>query len=196
MTATARAQKRFDEAVRSERLARIEAADDLRRRDRRARAAIRLLVAASTLVVIGMLTATAWAAVSRSSAQRSLDAANAARAGAVTAIETMLTADPARAEEYVTEVLDVTTGEQHERLADVRDELRATIAGLGAPSTGRVIAAGVQGDTGDQIGVLVLAQASEPELVGGVRGSDRVAVRVVMQRSGDRWLVSSTERAS
>ncbi|MFZ2512107.1 MAG: hypothetical protein WAW85_13590, partial [Gordonia sp. (in: high G+C Gram-positive bacteria)] len=131
--------------------------------------------------------------------------AEAARDGAVTGISALLSADPAAPDEYVDQALAVTTGPQHDRLSAARGELRGAIAELGAVSTGHVISAGilalpergtrVDGADGS-VPVLVVAQASAPELVGGVAGTDRVALRVTMLQSGDRWLIFSTERVS
>lgn len=196
----ATAQASYAEAVRAERLARIAAAPDLRTAGRRRRASLRLLAAAATLTGIAVLAIVIAGVLATQSAQRGLDRAAAARDGAVAAISTMLSADPAKPDEYVDRVLAVTTGEQHERLSAARGELRGAIAELGAVSTGHVISAGVENPSGEpvegSVPVVVVAQASAPELVGGLAGTDRVALRVTVVQSGDRWLISGTERVS
>lgn len=190
------AQEAYRAAERAEREARIAAAPGLRRLARRRRAGLRLLMVAALAVAVALVAATVWASNDRVSAQRQLDRDAAARAAATESIETMLSADPAAPADYVQRVLAISTGAQHERLSAAQDDLRAAVAGLGAPSTGRVISAGVQAGAGEPVAVLVVAQATEPELVGGAPGTDRVAVRVLMRHTGDRWLVQDTERAS
>ncbi|MCK0438437.1 hypothetical protein MUG78_02900 [Gordonia alkaliphila] len=190
------AREAYAAAERAEREARIEAAPGLRRVARRRRAGLRLLMIAALVVAVALVAAAVWASVDRTSAQETLNRDAAVRTAATEAIEVMLSADPRAADEYVDRVLALSTGAQHDRLSKARDDLRAAVAGLGAPSTGRVISAGVQPESGDTVPVLVVAQATAPELVGGAPGTDRVAVRVLMTRSGDRWLVQDTERAS
>ena len=194
------AQQAYDDAVREERVARIAAADQLRTRARRRRAGLRLLALASGLVGAVLLGFAVAGVFAERSAQSELDRWDGARGGAVTAISTMLSADPAEPGEYVDRVLAVTTGEQRERLTSARDDLRGAVAELGAVSTGHVISSGVQRDPaqgeGATVPVVVVAQASDPELIGGVAGSDRVVVRVMMVQSEGRWLVESTERVS
>lgn len=190
------ARTTHDDAVRAERLARIGAAEDLREQARRRRGGVRLFVVVAVVTALTLCGVSGWALVSRSTAQSSLDDAAAARASAAAAISVMLTADPARADGYVQAVLHTTTGAQRERVESAREQLRDAVAGLGAPSTGRVISAGTQPAAGAAIPVLVVAQASAPELVGGAPGQNRVAVRVMMTESGGRWRVADTERVS
>ena len=190
------ARERYRAAVREERLARIAAAPGLRRQARRRRAGVRLAVVAAVLVAVVVAGFAVWSLVSRAADQRAIDDDGAARAAAATAVTTMLSADPADPGAYLDRVLALSTDAQRDRLTAAREELRAAVAGFGAPSTGQVISAGTQPREGDTIPVLVLAQASAPELVGGAPGTDRVAVRVLMIRAGERWLVQDTERVS
>ncbi len=192
----ATAREEYAAAVRAERLSRITAAPQLRARTRHRRAGLRLLAAAAVIVGVALLAVALAGVLTGQSAQRTLDRAGAARAGAVTAISTMLSADPETPDAYVERVLAVTAGRQHERLTAARSELRGAVAELGAASTGRVVSAGAQEPSSDGVPVIVIAQASAPELVGGVPGTDRVAVRVLMVQDGDRWLIESTERVS
>lgn len=194
--AVAAARARYQAAVRAERLARIEAAEPLRRRARRRRAGWRLFLVAGAMIALAFLVAAGWALLSARAADAALDRRDAAQVAAAEDIGAMLTADPAHADRYVAEVLAVSTGEQRSRLERVAPQLREAVAGLGAPTTGRVVAAGVQGDPGDEARVLVVAQASAPELVGGDPGDDRVSVVVQLRRSGDRWLIADTEKVS
>lgn len=193
------ARERYRAAVRTERLARIEAADGLRQRARRRRAGVRLAVVVAVAVAAVVVAVTVWSLVARAADQRALDDDAAARAGATAAVSTMLSADPADPDAYLDRVLAVSVGAQRERLTGARSQLRDAVAGLAAPSTGQVISAGTQPRAGETIAVLVIAQASAPELVGGAPGADRVAVRVLMTppgdgSSGENWLVEDTER--
>ncbi|WP_024332759.1 hypothetical protein [Gordonia hirsuta] len=188
------ARTAHDDAVRRERRARIEAAPRLRRQARRRRAGIRLAALAAAVVAVLFALAAVVGAVGRSSDQDELDRLAQARVAAIEAISVMLSADPDDADAYVDRVIAVSAGDQRERLTRARPELRAAIAELGAVSTGRVISAGVQPGAGEEVPVLVVAQASAPELVGGGPGTNRVAVRVLMTRPDQRWLVDRTER--
>ncbi len=191
------ARTAYDDAVRAEREARIAAAPELRARARRRRAGLRLYGVAASVVVVLLVVVGVWMVTSRAADQRRLNDDDAARTAAVEAMTAMLSADPARADAYVDGVLGVSAGVQRERVSHAADALRATVAGFGAPSTGRAISAGVQGSADPGVTpVLVVAQASAPELVGGTPGGDRVAVRVLMVREGDRWLVHDTEQVS
>ncbi|MFT3661257.1 MAG: hypothetical protein QM809_07610 [Gordonia sp. (in: high G+C Gram-positive bacteria)] len=193
-TRLARARAEYDDAVRAEREAWIAATPELRARDRRRRAALRLFGAAALVLVVVLLAAAAWTASLRADDRRRLTDDEAARAAAAAAITRMLTADPVHADAYVRGVLEVSTGAQRERTTRAHTELRAAVAGFGAPTTGQVLTAGVQPSDGGTTPVLVVAQASAPELVGGVPGAARITVRVLMIRSGERWLVHDTER--
>ncbi|MEZ5210208.1 hypothetical protein [Gordonia sp. (in: high G+C Gram-positive bacteria)] len=184
----------YDEAVRAERLAAIAAAGRLRLRARRRRAAARLTAVTAVIGAVILLAVTGWALASRSAAQDGLRERDVARAAAAHAVTEMLTADPAHADDYLPRIRGLTTGEQRERLDQAGPQLRAAVAGLGAPSTGRVISAGAQPADRGKVGVVVVAQASAPQLVGGAPGTDRVAVHLTMVRSGDRWLVAATEK--
>ncbi|GAA3952509.1 hypothetical protein [Gordonia caeni] len=190
------ARERYRAAVREERLARIDAAPGLRKQARRRRAGVRLAVVAAVLVAAIVAGLAAWSLAARAADQRAIDDDEAARTGAAAAVTSMLSADPADPGAYLDRVLALSTGAQRDRLSAARAELRTAVAGFGAPSTGQVISAGTQPREGEAIPVLVVAQASAPELVGGAPGTDRVTVRVLMIPSGERWLVQDTERVS
>ncbi|MFT3716953.1 MAG: hypothetical protein QM774_13715 [Gordonia sp. (in: high G+C Gram-positive bacteria)] len=190
------AQAAYDDAVRQERLARIGAADDLRARGRRRRAGVRLLGVAAAAVVTALLVTALWAVVSRSAAQHRLDADDASRTAAAEAITTMLTADPADADGYVNRILDVSTGDQRDRLDRVRPQLHDAVTALTRPATGIVLAAGLVSRHGDAAEVVVVAQASDPTLIGAAADESRVTVDVTLRRVGDRWLVAGTEQPS
>ncbi len=107
----------------------------------------------------------------------------------------MLTADPDRAGAYVDEVLAVSTGPQRERIEKARDVLTAEVAGQPGPSVGQVVSAGLvtdpgSDDEGARAGVLVVADATNPVLLGGVarrrRGEPRRGRRRHHRRTSHR----------
>lgn len=185
----ARARQRVETATRAARDARIAAAEPLRARARRRSRMVRLgLVAASVLAVILAVTAVVVGLGLRAADQRSADRTE-VLTSARTAITTMLTSDPARAEEYVDAVLAVSAGTQRERLAAARGPLTAEIA-RGPRGTGEVLSAGIVGESSDdEATVLVVAEATNPGLVGGDRAGTRVTLRVEMTRTADGWRV-------
>lgn len=190
------ARQKYAEARRTERLARIAAADELRARARRRRAGVRLALLAATLVTVVLLAITVTDAVLRHRDADRLDRHAAAREAAISAVTTMLDADPARPDEYLRAALAVTTGQQHERLEKATPALREAVTGLGRPATGQVLSAGVAADAGDRVDVVLVAQASAPELIGAEAAANRVALRVTMVRHDGTWLVGATEPVS
>ncbi|GAC67776.1 hypothetical protein [Gordonia soli] len=190
-----RAERRHGEAVRAHRDARVAAADLIRQRAvRRTRllyaALAALLVVLTAAGVVGGLAGSDAAAAERARAARAevLIAASAA-------MTTMLTADPTDPEAYLDRVISVSVGDQRSRLTAVRTELAAEISRQAAPSTGRVVDAGsvddppVEPDDGATARVLLVAEATNPELVGGDLSARRVTVEVTMVRADGRWLV-------
>lgn len=113
---------------------------------------------------------------------------DASLAAARTALVTMLSADPARPDEYVASILDVTTGEQHQRISSLRTEIRDAVAAGGRTSTGSVISVGVIGpDPGSSVNMFAVATATNPELVGAASGQNRFALVITMRAVGSDW---------
>ncbi|PYE13088.1 Mce-associated membrane protein [Williamsia limnetica] len=110
------------------------------------------------------------------------------------AVTTLLTIDPARAQEFVDSALAVTTGPQRERLENSRSELLDVIGGLRVPSTGQVLSAGIVGDASDDSAdVLVVAEGTNPTVLGADPAQSRVAVLVTMKETGGRWKIDRTQ---
>lgn len=189
MTGSMRVQKareRYEDAVREERVARIAAAPALRLRARRVRAAIRLAVVAAILVAVVAAVVGLWGLSSDE-----VDTGGALR-DATSAVTVMLTPDPADAQGYVDATVADSTGAQRERLTSGRAALVAYVSGLEVRPDGRVVSAGVESASDDAVKVLVVAQATDPSLIGGAPGTNRVTVRVTMTPSDDDWLVTDT----
>ncbi|MCZ4553336.1 hypothetical protein [Gordonia rubripertincta] len=110
------------------------------------------------------------------------------------AVTTLLTIDPARAQEFVDGALEVTTGPQRERLENARSELVDVISGLRVPSTGQVLSAGIVGDaTDDSADVLVVAEGTNPTVLGADPAQSRVALLVTMKETDGRWKMDRTQ---
>ncbi|NDK91820.1 hypothetical protein GYA93_19920 [Gordonia desulfuricans] len=190
------ARDRVDAARRAARVARIAAADDLRARAvRRSRAVWWILVAAVVVAIALAATAIGYAisdARADGRAETRDDVLDAARSAATT----MLAADPAHADRYVRDVLALSTGAQHDRLERAQAALTAAVAAQPGASTGRVIAAGLatdppSDDPGAAADVLLVAEASNPELVGGDPGAERITLTFTMTCVDGNWLVGS-----
>ncbi|MFT4199424.1 hypothetical protein, partial [Gordonia sp. (in: high G+C Gram-positive bacteria)] len=167
-----------------------------RRADRRRRTlAIALRVVAAIIVVAAVAAVLFGLLAKRAHAQadRGAQAQSAARA----ALTTMLTADPRNAGGYVDSVLAVTTGEQHRRLAAARGELAGEISRQTAPSTGQVLATALVGEPSSNgpVEVLVVAEATNPQLIGAATTEKRVPVVVTMTKVDGRWLVEKARQA-
>ncbi|MEE4021508.1 hypothetical protein V1Y59_00350 [Gordonia sp. PKS22-38] len=195
----ARARRRVDDATRAARQARIVAAGVLRARARRRSSRFRVAVVGCVAVLVVALggLVTLWvqnrdAAGGTAAEQAALEAS---RAG----IAALLTADPADPAAYIDRALAVTTGEQHDRIREVADALSAEVRGMKRPSSGTVLSAGLVSDPPSYDGTvavsLVVAEASDPALVGADPGQNRVTVEVTVTRVGSKWLISGTEPA-
>ncbi|MFT4085970.1 MAG: hypothetical protein QM658_02265 [Gordonia sp. (in: high G+C Gram-positive bacteria)] len=187
------ARTRYDDAVHAERRARVAAAPEIRARRERLRRAARWGVVACVLVIVGCLVAAALFVWSGARDQRRLDDDEQARDTASTTVAALLTADPAHADAYVDRVLSLTAGAQHERVAKARDQLRDAVAAEPEPNTGQVLSAGVTGRSGDDVVVVLVAQASDPSLIGASAADRRITLRVTMTERDDRWLLSRSE---
>ncbi|MFT3900863.1 MAG: hypothetical protein QM728_11565 [Gordonia sp. (in: high G+C Gram-positive bacteria)] len=183
-------------ATRRWREARIAAAPALRRQAARRRHLLRLaLRAVAGLIIVAAVAALVFGLLARRD-DKAVDRGEQARAAARSAVTTMLTADPRAADKYVDAVLAVTTGGQRDRIAGARGELAAEIAKQTAPSTGQVVSTALVGEpsTSGTVDVLVVAEATNPELIGASTTAKRVPVVVTMSQSGDRWLIAKARQ--
>ncbi len=203
------ARTRVEEATRATRLAVIAATPQLRARALRRTRYLRIGLYAVAALVVVLLVATAVAAWQVRGHDREAELQRDVLASAREAITTMLTADPDRAGAYVDKVLAVSTGPQRERIEKARDVLMAEVAGQPGPSVGQVVSAGLvtdpeSDDEGARAGVLVVADATNPVLLGGRPddggenpGADavdttaeRLTATLTMERTGDGWKIA------
>ncbi len=193
------ARGRHLDAVRDERLARIAAAPALRIRARRKHAALRIAIAAAVVVAIAAACVGLWATLSASAMRSDAASLRAAVASASDAVVTMLTPDPVHPDAYLDAISDDSTGDQRERFQQNHDPIADYVRSLTVRPAGRIVSAGAEsgGDAGsDRVAVVLVAQATDPTLVGGQRGQQRVTLRVDMIDTDGRWLVADTERLS
>ena len=62
------------------------------------------------------------------------------------------------------------------------------------PSTGQVLAAGITGDVDDNTArVYVVAEGTNPALLGAGAGQNRVALVVTMKADDGRWKIDRTQ---
>lgn len=187
------AQEQVDETTRVARLARVAAREALYRRASRRRRALRTSLAGAAIAVVVLAVGVAALAVKLSSsadaATRRSDVLEAAR----TAVAAMLTADPAQATQYADSVIAASTGQQRERLIAARSELINEISKQPAPSVGVVVSAGLVTDPTDRSDagaqVLLVAEATNPALIGGDPTQKRMPIAVTMRLVGDHWKV-------
>jgi hypothetical protein len=110
------------------------------------------------------------------------------------AVTTLLTIDPADPAGFVDRALVVTTGEQHRRLEQAQPQLLDLAGQLGVPSTGQVLAAGITGEVeGSTARVFVVAEGTDPTLLGGNTAQNRVALVVTMKDVDGQWKIDRTE---
>ncbi|GAA2065448.1 hypothetical protein [Williamsia deligens] len=112
-------------------------------------------------------------------------------AASTAAVTTVLTADPAHPDRYLAAARDVSGGEFRRRIDAAAPAITAAVAGLSSAGSGQVVAAGVVGSApaSGPADVLVVAEATAPELVGGSSGDRRIVLSVTMIRRGDRWVI-------
>ncbi len=171
------------------------AADDVRRdRARRVTRGVVLLspvslaIATALVVVTVVLVCMSGGVAARS--DRAAAVLVAARAG----ITTTLTADPARPRDYVESVLQTSTGEFARRIAASRGEIESSVASQALVGTGQVISAGIVGpDPGTSAEVLVVAEATNPQLLGGGAGDARIVLLVGMVRVDGAWKIERAQ---
>ncbi|GED99864.1 hypothetical protein nbrc107696_03110 [Gordonia spumicola] len=190
------AREKLADAVREERLALIAAAPALRGRARRRRAAVRLALVAALVVAVAAAGVGLWATLSASSTRSAVASSDDAVAAASAAVVTMLTPDPANADAYLAAIVDDSTGDQRRRFEQNHGAIAEYVRSSAVRPAGSVVTAGSERADGDTVDVVLVAQATDPTLVGGQQGEQRVTLRVTMTRSDDRWLVANTERLS
>ena len=108
----------------------------------------------------------------------------------------MLTADPRNASGYVDAVVAVSTGSNgpgSRRPAGTRRRISAQ----SGPSTGQVLAVSLVDEprSDGDIAVLVVAEATNPQLIGADTTAKRIPVVVTMSESGGRWLIANARQA-
>jgi hypothetical protein len=110
------------------------------------------------------------------------------------AVTTLLTIDPADPAAFVDRALAVTSGEQRRRLEQARPQLLDLAGQLGVPSTGQVLAAGITGEVeGSTARVFVVAEGTDPALLGGSTAQNRVALVVTMKDVDGQWKIDRAE---
>lgn len=110
------------------------------------------------------------------------------------AVTTLLTIDPAEPDAFVDSALAVTSGEQHERLERSRNQLIDVIGSLRVPSTGQVLSAGIVGDESDDTAeVFVVAEGTNPTVLGADPTQNRVALLVTMKDTDGTWTIDRTQ---
>lgn len=187
------ARDRLHDATRAARLTGLAAREALYRRARRRRRAMRtgLIVVAlvvAVLTVTGVVLAVRLAADAGAAARRT-DVLAASR----DAVASMLSANPEHAAQYADSLIAASTGEQHARLIAARSELITEIGRQPEPSTGVIVSAGLVTDPGDApdatARVLLIAEATNPALIGGDPSQKRMPIVVTMRLVGERWKV-------
>lgn len=188
------AREALDVAVREDRRARIAAAPALRERARRQRAALRIVMVAALIVTLVAASVGLWATLSASSLRDTAVSTDDAVDAASKAVVTMLTPDPADATGYLTAVTGDSAGAQRTRFDQNHGAIAEYVRTLTVRPEGRIVSAGAAGRDGDDVDVLLVAQATDPTLVGGQHGQQRVTLRVSMVRIDGDWRVADTER--
>ncbi|WP_299571659.1 hypothetical protein [uncultured Williamsia sp.] len=156
----------------------------------RPRGAGRVVVGSAALGVIGAIGAAVAAVVLHG--QSGAGPADEVVRSASNAVATILTADPARPQAYLDAARAVSGGDYRRRIDAAGPAIESAVASLGGTGTGQVAAAGVVGGsvpTGGPVDVLVVAETTAPQLVGGSVGDRRIVLSVTMIREGDVWVV-------
>lgn len=198
------ARSRVDEATRSALTARIAAAPALReravRRTRRLRAGLLAVAAIVAILVVAGVVLGWQIRGQRAEVDLQGEVLDSARA----AVTAMLTADPAEAGAYVDGVLAVSTGSQRDRIDKARDALVTEVRTQTGRSVGQVVSAGLvtdpaSDDTGTTVDVLVVADATNPLLLGSEGAAapaavdataERITALITMELTGDGWKIA------
>ncbi len=189
----AAARTRLAEATEVHATARA-AADDARRRARRAGRWARVVAVVGLVLTIALVVATIVLVSVGGGGAAGSERADAVLDSARAGITTALTADPARPGEYVESVLGVSTGEFRRRVTDSRGEIESSVASQAFAGTGQVISAGIVGpDPGSAADVLLVAEATNPQLLGGGAGDARIVLLVHMVRADGAWKIERAQ---
>ncbi|MBJ7290789.1 hypothetical protein [Williamsia sp.] len=190
------ARTRLAEATEAHAAAR-DAADEARRaRGRRAERVVPVVAVVGLVVTVALVVATVIlvSVGGGGGGGAESDRAAAVLASARDGITTALTADPARPGEYVESVLGVSTGEFRQRVTSSRAEIESSVASQAFAGTGQVISAGIVGpDPGSSADVLLVAEATNPQLLGGGAGDARVVLLVHMTRADGDWKIERAQ---
>ncbi len=188
------ARERVADARATARSARSAAAPAYAARDRRRRGRLALAGGCAAAVAVVLLIAAIVLAVQHRAAEQDRARDSAVLDDTRSAIATLLTIDPAEPQRFLDEALAVTSGEQHQRLVDARPQVLELVGQLEAPSTGQVLAAGITGDVDDDTArVYVVAEGTNPALLGAGAGQNRVALVVTMKADDGRWKIDRTQ---
>ncbi|GAA14205.1 hypothetical protein [Gordonia alkanivorans] len=203
------ARDRVDEARRDARATRIAAAPALRARAVRRTRLLRTVligtaVAVAILVVVGAVLG--WQIRGqRAEVDRQTEVLDSARAG----VAAMLTADPADPVGFVDGVLAVSTGAQRDRIESARDALITEVRTQAGRSVGQVVSAGLvtdpaSNDAGTTVDVLVVADATNPLLLGSEgtaeeaaavdTTAERITALITMESTGDGWKIAGARQ--
>ena len=187
------ARAEFDKATRTTRLAAIAARDALHRRAHRRRRILAVAVVAAIVVTVGLAITSILLPVRTSDARGVVGRDAQALAAASAAVTTMLTADPKHAQRYADSVIALSTGDHRDRLTAARGELVTEISGQQEASTGVVLSAGLITDPSDApdatADVLLVAEATNPALIGGDPAQKRMPIVVTMRLDDGAWKV-------
>ncbi|HEY9312314.1 hypothetical protein [Williamsia sp.] len=189
-----KARRRVALAAAAAKQARAAAAPALEARAERRRGRLWLMVFGSALVALVLVVLTVVLLVAHHGAEADRDRDQTVLADTRSAVEAMLTIDPSAPEEFVEQAIAVTSGEQRRRLEDSREQLVEVIGELRVPSTGQVLSAGIVGEVaGGSAQVLVVAEGTNPTVLGADPSQSRVALLVTMKDSVDHWTIDRTE---
>ncbi|MGJ0117740.1 hypothetical protein ACQ7HM_00910 [Williamsia sp. MIQD14] len=122
------------------------------------------------------------------------------------AVATVLTADPRDPERYLASVRRVSSGEFRRRIDGAAAEITAAVAAQRLPGTGQVVAAGVVGgpggsgsaddrspDSRSTVDLLVVAEATNPSLLGGSAADGRLVLDVRMVHGAQGWTIDRAQ---
>ncbi|GAB19533.1 hypothetical protein GOEFS_091_00250 [Gordonia effusa NBRC 100432] len=181
-------------STRATRLAAIAARDAFRRRARRRRRQLTIAIVTTVIVALSLAIMLVVIPFRVTAARDAGQRDDAVLTAATSAITTMLSADPKHAEQYADSVIAVSTAGQRDRLRAGRQELIGEIAGQEAVSTGVVLSAGLITDPSDTTDataeVLLVAEATNPALIGGDPKQKRMPIAVTMRSDGGTWKIA------
>ncbi|KQR96103.1 hypothetical protein ASG12_17940 [Williamsia sp. Leaf354] len=110
------------------------------------------------------------------------------------AVTTVLTADPRDPERYLASVRRVSSGDFLRRIDGAAAEITAAVAAQRLPGTGQVVAAGVVGDAArSSVDLLVVAEATNPALLGGSATDGRLVLDVRMIHGARGWTIDRAQ---